>query len=87
MNTKKNTWSKELQEITRTALLQGTLSYHPEKGYCLKRITEDNAYEYGAIPVLAALSYDFSVHLYDPEGPVIPYTSVDDLIRDGWALD
>ncbi len=79
-------WSKELIESTRKALRDGELTFHPEFGYCVKRILADGNYQSGAIPVMEALSGNFSVKLRDTE-EVLPYDSIDKLLSDGWVLD
>ena len=79
-------WSDSLINTTRENLMNGALIFHPEKGYCVKRFTDDEVKQFGHIPILDYLQADFSIHLNEST-EVIPYDDIEALIEDGWVLD
>lgn len=78
--------SEEMTERTRHDLLEGALSFDLDRGYCLKRVGPAGKIQWGTIPVLAALDYDFSILLEEEDG-VLDYDTIEDLLSDGWILD
>jgi len=79
-------WSDSLIKTTRENLMNGAITFHPEKGYIVKRYLDNDVRQYGYIPVIEAINENYSIHLNDSTD-VIPYDDVDALIEDGWVLD
>jgi len=80
---RKKLWSSTLQEITRDCLFQMPVaSFY--RGYTILKSLEG---EYGRILLSDAISFQYTIRKMESDEILIQFSSIDELLAAGWALD